>query len=239
MGEVIISCEKLRWLIAHGERCLAREGRPVAAMLAFTKKAYVDYKPLGVIGVIVPWNYPFHNVLSAVAAALMAGNGVIVKVTLHTAGHPMSCFACFCFFQAHHFGPLPTLPTWNASAQASAGRCCRRIPLPAASRARSGQFTRMSFNECRALGGKSYFTEHFGHGIFHVLMHSHRPITLAAAHVSEKAICATMPYVHSLCLHVSPRTDGSHLVVVAAGGLSPIRSSTSIHSTISPIALTT
>jgi acyl-CoA reductase-like NAD-dependent aldehyde dehydrogenase len=81
MGEVMISCEKLRWLIAHGERCLAREGRPVAAMLAFTKKAYVDYKPLGVIGVIVPWNYPFHNVLSAVAAALMAGNGVMVKVS--------------------------------------------------------------------------------------------------------------------------------------------------------------
>lgn len=81
MGEVMISCEKLRWLIAHGERCLAREGRPVAALLAFTKKAYVEYKPLGVIGVIVPWNYPFHNVISAVGAALMAGNGALVKVS--------------------------------------------------------------------------------------------------------------------------------------------------------------
>jgi acyl-CoA reductase-like NAD-dependent aldehyde dehydrogenase len=34
----------------------------------------------GVIGVIVPWNYPFHNVLSATVAALMAGNGAVVKV---------------------------------------------------------------------------------------------------------------------------------------------------------------
>jgi len=81
MGEVLITCEKLRWLIKHGERCLAREYRPVATLLAFTKRAYVDYKPLGVIGVIVPWNYPFHNVLSAAAAALMAGNGVVIKVS--------------------------------------------------------------------------------------------------------------------------------------------------------------
>ena len=55
MGEVMISCEKIRWIIQNGEKCLQREYRPVAALLAFTKQAYVDYKPLGVIGVIVPW----------------------------------------------------------------------------------------------------------------------------------------------------------------------------------------
>ena len=81
MGEVMITCEKLRWLIQHSEGYLAREYRPVAALLAFTKQAYVEYKPLGVIGVIVPWNYPFHNVLSAVGAALMSGNGCVVKVS--------------------------------------------------------------------------------------------------------------------------------------------------------------
>jgi len=81
MGEVMISCEKLRWLIQNGESCLKREYRSVAALLAFTKSAYVEYLPLGVIGIIVPWNYPFHNVLSAVAAALMAGNGALVKVS--------------------------------------------------------------------------------------------------------------------------------------------------------------
>ena len=68
-------------LLFVGESCLAREYRSVAALLAFTKQAYVEYKPLGVIGIIVPWNYPFQNVLSAVVAALMAGNGAVVKVS--------------------------------------------------------------------------------------------------------------------------------------------------------------
>lgn len=81
MGEVMISCEKIRWIIQNGEKCLQREYRSVAALLAFTKQAYVEYKPLGVIGVIVPWNYPFHNVISATVAALMAGNGAVVKVS--------------------------------------------------------------------------------------------------------------------------------------------------------------
>ena len=44
------------------------------------KVAKVVYEPLGVIGAIVPWNYPFHNVLNPVLAAVFAGNGAVVKV---------------------------------------------------------------------------------------------------------------------------------------------------------------
>jgi acyl-CoA reductase-like NAD-dependent aldehyde dehydrogenase len=80
LTEIMTSLEKLRWIIAHGSKALAREGRPVASLLAFGKKAYIEYSPLGVIGVIVPWNHPFHNVLSAVAAAIFAGNGCVCKV---------------------------------------------------------------------------------------------------------------------------------------------------------------
>jgi acyl-CoA reductase-like NAD-dependent aldehyde dehydrogenase len=76
-----LTARSVEFVSLAGESCLAREYRSVAALLAFTKQAYVDYKPLGVIGVIVPWNYPFHNVLSAVVAALMSGNGAVVKVS--------------------------------------------------------------------------------------------------------------------------------------------------------------
>jgi len=81
LGEVMTTCEKIRWLCANGEECLATESRPVPFLLAFTKMARVEYSPLGVIGIIVPWNYPFFNVLSAVVAALFAGNGAVCKVS--------------------------------------------------------------------------------------------------------------------------------------------------------------
>jgi len=83
LGEVMTTCEKIRWIVASGEGALAPESRPVASLLA-TKTARVEYFPCGVIGVIVPWNYPVHNVLSAVVAALFAGNGAVVKVSEYT-----------------------------------------------------------------------------------------------------------------------------------------------------------
>ena len=38
-------------------------------------------QPLGVVGVISPWNYPVHLTLAPVAAALAAGNRVMVKMS--------------------------------------------------------------------------------------------------------------------------------------------------------------
>jgi len=39
LAEVMTTCEKIRWIAAHGAKVLAREGRPVATLLAFTKKS--------------------------------------------------------------------------------------------------------------------------------------------------------------------------------------------------------
>lgn len=33
------------------------------------------------VGAIVPWNYPFHNVLNPLTAALFAGNALVIKVS--------------------------------------------------------------------------------------------------------------------------------------------------------------
>lgn len=41
----------------------------------------VEYAPLGVIGIIVPYNFPVHNVLSAVVSAIFSGNAAVVKVS--------------------------------------------------------------------------------------------------------------------------------------------------------------
>jgi acyl-CoA reductase-like NAD-dependent aldehyde dehydrogenase len=81
-GELIVTCEKIHWLLAEGERWLAPEARSPGRMM-FYKRARVEYVPLGVVGAIVPFNYPFHNIFNPLTAALFAGNALVVKVSEH------------------------------------------------------------------------------------------------------------------------------------------------------------
>jgi len=37
------------------------------------------YTPLGVVGAIVPWNFPIRLAIGKIAPAILAGNVVIVK----------------------------------------------------------------------------------------------------------------------------------------------------------------
>lgn len=83
-GEVLVTLEKLSWLCAEGERWLRPERRSAGRML-FYKRARIEFHPRGVVGAIVPWNYPFHNVLNPVSAAVLAGNAIVVKVSEHAA----------------------------------------------------------------------------------------------------------------------------------------------------------
>lgn len=79
LGEVWPIAEKLRWTINEGERHLRRER--VSSGLLKHKRASVEYHPLGVIGVITPWNFPLQNILGPTIPALFAGNAVVVKVS--------------------------------------------------------------------------------------------------------------------------------------------------------------
>jgi hypothetical protein len=79
IGEVLVTCEKLAWLEKDGEKYLRPEPRDTGRMMLM-KKVHVEFVPLGVIGAIVPWNYPFHNVFNPVSAALFSGNAIVIKV---------------------------------------------------------------------------------------------------------------------------------------------------------------
>jgi len=81
-GEILPTLEKLRWMIFNAAQYLAPERRS-PPLLLFVKEAYVEYIPLGVVGAIVPFNYPVHNVFSAVSSIIFTGNGAVVKVSEH------------------------------------------------------------------------------------------------------------------------------------------------------------
>lgn len=79
MGEIFPVCEKLRYTIGHGEQDLAPQKRGSGILLH--KSSRVEYHPHGVVGVICPWNFPFHNLFCPVIPALFAGNAVVAKVS--------------------------------------------------------------------------------------------------------------------------------------------------------------
>jgi acyl-CoA reductase-like NAD-dependent aldehyde dehydrogenase len=83
LGEIMTTCEKIRCINSNGEGWLKKQYRPTGPMMVH-KTAYVEYVPLGVIGVIAPWNYPFHNMLNHIISGLFAGNGVVSKPSEYT-----------------------------------------------------------------------------------------------------------------------------------------------------------
>ncbi len=93
MGEIFPVCEKIRYTIANGEKDLAPEKR--ASGILMHKAARVEYQPLGVVGVICPWNFPFHNIFCPVVPALFAGNAVIAKASEWTSWSAVDFQAIF------------------------------------------------------------------------------------------------------------------------------------------------
>jgi len=82
MGKPIVEAEaeieKCAWgcdfYAENAQRFLANEGISTNAT-----ESYVSFLPLGVIFAIMPWNYPYWQVFRFAAAALMAGNTVVLK----------------------------------------------------------------------------------------------------------------------------------------------------------------
>jgi acyl-CoA reductase-like NAD-dependent aldehyde dehydrogenase len=63
----------------HAAEYLADERIKSSQLLVKGKKLVLRHRPLGLIGVIGPWNYPLTNSFGDCIPALMAGNSVILK----------------------------------------------------------------------------------------------------------------------------------------------------------------
>jgi succinate-semialdehyde dehydrogenase/glutarate-semialdehyde dehydrogenase len=77
--EILPTIDALRWIGHAGIEILSDEKIPMSQVFLKTKSSAFTYEPLGVIGVISPWNYPWSIPFGEVALALMAGNGVVLK----------------------------------------------------------------------------------------------------------------------------------------------------------------
>ncbi|KAL2970366.1 hypothetical protein AAZX31_15G134800 [Glycine max] len=91
LGEIMTTCEKINWLLSEGEQCLKPEYRSSGRAMLH-KRSKVEFLPLGVIGAIVSWNYPFHNIFNPMLAAVFSGNGIVIKISEHA-----SWSGCFYF----------------------------------------------------------------------------------------------------------------------------------------------
>ncbi|RSV19996.1 coniferyl aldehyde dehydrogenase [Sphingomonas sp. ABOLG] len=67
------------------EKWARPEKRPVQFPLGLLgAKAWVEYQPKGVVGVIAPWNFPVNLVMSPLAGVFAAGNRAMVKTSEYT-----------------------------------------------------------------------------------------------------------------------------------------------------------
>ncbi len=77
--EILPSLEALRHLSRHAEELLRDEVIEGQMLLLAHKAARLVHEPIGVVLAITPWNYPWGLCLPVVAAALMAGDTVVLK----------------------------------------------------------------------------------------------------------------------------------------------------------------
>jgi acyl-CoA reductase-like NAD-dependent aldehyde dehydrogenase len=76
--ELLVTCELIDYYRKHGHKALRREKVPTGSLLPH-KRAWREFEPMGVVGVISPWNYPFSLAMTPTVSALLAGNTVVLK----------------------------------------------------------------------------------------------------------------------------------------------------------------
>ncbi len=74
IGEVEKCAWALEFYADHGDSFLADE-----VLNTDARKSFLTFEPLGVIGSIMPWNFPYWQALRFAAPCLMAGNVIVMK----------------------------------------------------------------------------------------------------------------------------------------------------------------
>ncbi|MCX6444253.1 MAG: aldehyde dehydrogenase family protein, partial [Actinobacteria bacterium] len=83
--EAALAAGHIAWSARHAESVMRTSHRSPGLLMA-NMSATVERSPVGVVGVIGPWNYPVFTPLGSIAYALAAGNTVVFKPSEYTPG---------------------------------------------------------------------------------------------------------------------------------------------------------
>jgi acyl-CoA reductase-like NAD-dependent aldehyde dehydrogenase len=79
LAELFYLVDSLGYWAKRAPKLLKTETLRAHSPFLFGRKLMVQYDPLGVVGIIAPWNYPLTLSLGDAFPALMAGNAVVIK----------------------------------------------------------------------------------------------------------------------------------------------------------------
>ena len=83
-ADVVPNLDLFDYWTTDGAKALAPEPAAISQLKFPKKKGVIRYEPIGLIGLITPWNYPAALVLRTLVPALVAGNAVLLKSSEHT-----------------------------------------------------------------------------------------------------------------------------------------------------------
>ncbi|MHA6792068.1 aldehyde dehydrogenase family protein [Pseudonocardia bannensis] len=83
--EAALAIDHIAWAARNASKVLGPR-RVSPGLLMANHATTVEYRPLGVVGVIGPWNYPVFTPMGSIAYALAAGNTVVFKPSEHSPG---------------------------------------------------------------------------------------------------------------------------------------------------------
>ncbi len=78
LADILVVKNEISHMRSHLKRWMKPRKKSVGWRL-WPGKAAIHYQPLGLVGIIGPWNYPFNLVIAPLAAALAAGNRAMIK----------------------------------------------------------------------------------------------------------------------------------------------------------------
>ena len=121
MLEVFPSLSGIRHALKHGRRWM-KPTRHLAGMAFLPASTQLHPQPLGVVGIIVPWNYPLFLAVGPLVDALAAGNRAMVKMSEYTPRFSQ----LFADLVARHFQPDEVIVV---NGDASVGQAFAALPF--------------------------------------------------------------------------------------------------------------